>query len=614
MVNEIEDALKEAECTNDTREELVFVASQAKQHIHSWKSHLLRSTNQDDCRLDIIKELDETSVLLVLDWAMKYLPRKFRESQTDWYGKRGIPWHIAVAMRRGTGGEMEMMSFVHLFESCNQDSCAVLAILNDVFGQLKDIMPHLKSVYLRQDNAGCYHCALTLITARQVAELNDLCLSRMDFSDPQGGKGSCDRKAATIKSHMAVYLNSGHDIDTACQMQEAIKSFGGVSGVKVKLCSPPSSTIRKSVKWEGVSFISNIQYSQEGLRVWRAYNIGPGKFIPWRKFDVPDKQDVPSLVSSTFDSNSEVNFAPIKLRRVDKTIQLVEEQETIDEDADTSSNASLISAPQNLFLCPEEGCIKSYQRHSSLQKHLEYGEHKRALEYETLLDRAVLGYASRLEEGASMVPEVQETELSLVSSSPQPSGPSPPMGWALKHSHARSTRFSTKQKQYLIAKFQIGEQTGQKVDPTNVSRVMRTTKDSNGERLFDSTEFLTSQQIASFFSRLASKRSLNDVAETQSDEDEEQNEADRESQLQVLRNQVMSDISIQQLHPIVYDAHNICDLVKNSKLSTFSIKMLQDICSSFGLDVSKITIKRKKPYIDLLTNLVMGCKCQTNKQ
>ena len=83
MFNEIEDALKQAECMNDTREELIFVASQAKQHIHSWKSHLLRSTNQDDCRLDIIKELDETSVLLVLDWAMKHLPRKFRESQTN---------------------------------------------------------------------------------------------------------------------------------------------------------------------------------------------------------------------------------------------------------------------------------------------------------------------------------------------------------------------------------------------------------------------------------------------------------------------------------------------------------------------------------------------------
>jgi len=102
-------------------------------------------------------------------------------------------------------------------------------------------------------------------------------------------------------------------------------------------------------------------------------------------------------------------------------------------------------------------------------------EHKRALEYETLLDLAVLGYASKLEEGAGMVPDIQGTELSLVLSS-QSSGPSLPMGWALKHSHARSTRFSTKQKEYLIAKFQICEQTRQKADPASVSRVMRTAK------------------------------------------------------------------------------------------------------------------------------------------
>ena len=70
-------------------------------------------------------------------------------------------------------------------------------------------MPQLQSVYLRQDNAGCYHCSLSIVTARQVAEVNGLRLARMDFSDAQGGKGPCDRKAATIKSHIAVHLNSG---------------------------------------------------------------------------------------------------------------------------------------------------------------------------------------------------------------------------------------------------------------------------------------------------------------------------------------------------------------------------------------------------------------------
>ena len=30
---------------------------------------------------------------------------------------------------------------------------------------------------------------------------------RFDFSDPQGGKGSCDGKASTIKGHMRTHLN-----------------------------------------------------------------------------------------------------------------------------------------------------------------------------------------------------------------------------------------------------------------------------------------------------------------------------------------------------------------------------------------------------------------------
>ena len=47
------------------------------------------------------------------------------------------------------------------------------------------------------------------------------------------------------------------------------------------------------------------------------------------------------------------------------------------------------------------------------------------------------------------------------------------MGWALKQSRSRNTRFTDKQKDYLIAKFQTGEQTGQKADAASVSRLMR---------------------------------------------------------------------------------------------------------------------------------------------
>ena len=115
----------------------------------------------------------------------------------------------------------------------------------------------------------------------------------------------------------------------------------------------------------------------------------------------------------------------------------------------------------------------------------------------------MLGYASRLEKGPGAVPELRDTE-----SIPPSSVASLEMGWAVKQSRSRNIRLTDKQNDYLIAKFQTGEQTGQMADAASVSRLMRSEKDENGEQLFDYSEFLTSRQISSFFSRLASKRSL----------------------------------------------------------------------------------------------------------
>lgn len=128
---------------------------------------------------------------------MKFLPITFRESQSDWFGKRGIPWHIIVAIRNNANNETEMLTFVHTFESCTQDSSA---LLDDVFTQLKGIMPEINSVYLRQDNGGCYHCASTLLSVHRVATKHGINLKRVDFSDPQSGKRACDRKVATLKT------------------------------------------------------------------------------------------------------------------------------------------------------------------------------------------------------------------------------------------------------------------------------------------------------------------------------------------------------------------------------------------------------------------------------
>ena len=211
----------EALAEDEVKEELRFFMGKAKQDIVSWKAHLLRSVNQEEARLDIVNALDSTSVLLVQDWAMKFLPRKFRESQTDWFAKRGISWHLTVAIRRGDDHKLQMMTFVNVFRCCSQDSCTVLSVMSDVVKQLREVHPQLENIYYWQDNTGCYHCGTTIVGAKLISQQHGVSVRRMDFCDSQAGKGACDRKAATIKSHMKIFLNSGNNIESAEEMKNA---------------------------------------------------------------------------------------------------------------------------------------------------------------------------------------------------------------------------------------------------------------------------------------------------------------------------------------------------------------------------------------------------------
>jgi len=60
-----------------------------------------------------------------------------------------------------------------------------------------------------------------------------IAVRRVDFSDPQGGKRPCDRKAATIKAHVRRFINEGHDIQTALDFKEAMLSNGGIGGTRI---------------------------------------------------------------------------------------------------------------------------------------------------------------------------------------------------------------------------------------------------------------------------------------------------------------------------------------------------------------------------------------------
>ena len=96
--------------------------------------------------------------------------------------------------------------------------------------------------------------------ASNAGHVHGVTVKRLDFSDPQGGKGACYRKAAMVKAHMKFYLNGGNDIENAGQMIDAMRSSGGIPGLNVSQCeliAPNSST---HVKFDGVSAVTNVEY------------------------------------------------------------------------------------------------------------------------------------------------------------------------------------------------------------------------------------------------------------------------------------------------------------------------------------------------------------------
>ena len=88
--------------------------------LEEWKSHIVRSVHQDAAKTTVIDALSKTEALLIMDWAMKFLPTSYRETQRDWFGKKGKSWHITVAILRQDNENIEVLGQVlsHKIELC----------------------------------------------------------------------------------------------------------------------------------------------------------------------------------------------------------------------------------------------------------------------------------------------------------------------------------------------------------------------------------------------------------------------------------------------------------------------------------------------------------------
>ena len=124
---------------------------------------------------------------------------------------------------------------------------------------------------MRQDNAGCYHSNPTILAAHVIEKSTGVQIKQIDFSDPQGQKGTLDRLAARCKSHIRVSINEGHDVTTVDEMKAALLSHGGLEGVQVVVATPSSvSSDQEQSKITSVNKLNNFQFVNGRIVAWRA--------------------------------------------------------------------------------------------------------------------------------------------------------------------------------------------------------------------------------------------------------------------------------------------------------------------------------------------------------
>ena len=570
---------------SEQQEDLLYDFDRAKSDILLWKAHIIRSINQEEAKQDSLKTADATSAINIIDWAMKFLQLKYRQKQSEWFGKRGLSWHISTVITKNVStGKVELQSSAHILDSCQQDWYAVCSIIENTLEALKKEHPHITQVNLRSDEAGCYYNNFLVAVVRDAGNRVGITVTRYHFSEPQYRKDVCDRILCLMKSAIRRYCNEGHDVLSAKDMRTAL-SQRPVRGTTANVCSVNETQKTLEVKkTDHFSRYHNFQFESNGIQIWRAYGVGQGRLIPY--------QDIIVKPQGPTDLVIHVDFFPVKEARIHNA---------------TSTDGEETSG---LFSCPEPGCLMVFKKVSELENHLDVGEHRQVRGgSETVYDKLRKDRAEKFltvdnNEGSSRAPVAHcdergdEFENQALSSCSDLQ-----LGWALHKARNQGVRFPAEVRQYLTTKFDLGERTSNEADPGKVAADMGTARRPDGLRIFDRKDWLTKSQVQGFFSRLAATRRKQGNQEVQMEDvygEEEEQE----------RREVLESVAaeLSPRHPICFDSYCLCDLARDESLDSFSVVMLKEILRYFEIPFGSRV--RKKNLVANLSSSSEECDCR----
>uniref|UniRef100_A0AAF5DIE0 Integrase catalytic domain-containing protein n=1 Tax=Strongyloides stercoralis TaxID=6248 RepID=A0AAF5DIE0_STRER len=119
------------------------------------------------------------------------------ETKPDYFGKRGISWHLSYAIERIDSKKVQH-SFVHIINNdTKQDYSCILAVFHNLISELK--LSGIIKVYIRSDNATCYKSNKIILNISVISQELNVTITEYSFSETQFGKSHADRVCSIMK-------------------------------------------------------------------------------------------------------------------------------------------------------------------------------------------------------------------------------------------------------------------------------------------------------------------------------------------------------------------------------------------------------------------------------
>lgn len=346
-------------------------------------------------------------------------------------------------------GTWQKAVYLTAMDKAEQDLKDTLSIADVVLTKFREDCPQIKNVYIKTDNAGCYHANSSVELMNSILKKHGINLIRYDYNEPQRGKDVCDREAAYVKTRYRNYLDrdSQNKISNAKQLLDAIMADGGPKQAKGVVISIDKSqtVIKNNQKIPNIkNYHSYVPVGNNSMKYFEYFEIGTGKIIECGEVEIDFSITMETDWIFSHRQNIEMSFGPSK----DK------------------------------FMCSEPKCRAMFSTIDDLLCH----ENSNFHDYGNLVSsmdkvRNVYmskNYIQQLPSSRIVAESVNlsDTDANLFIQQYE-------FGWARPVRNL--SRFSEKQKLFIQKLFEIGEKTKKKLSPDQMANRMKTEKLENGK-------------------------------------------------------------------------------------------------------------------------------------